>query len=205
MAAFTSVAATGLSIEGLLNRAFDATVAADPQAFQRRPRARLVKTENFDRSTPGAEGSIDDATLSIFCYRVEINRTMRPAWSAVSAHDGNVHLPLDIHFLLTAFDRDAEAELRIIGHTLLALESTPILSGPSLHPSGGWNAGEAVQLVSEELTTEDVLRTFDTLPGDFRLSLSYVARTIRIEAPAEPNHPDVLTAVRGLTPTAVRP
>ncbi len=48
-----------------------------------------------------------------------------------------------------------------------------------------------------------MLRTFDTLPTDFRLSVSYVARVIRIDAPDEPDHPDVLTAVRGLVPTPV--
>ena len=37
------------------------------------------------------------------------------------------------------------------------------------------------------------MRTFDTLPADFRLSVSYVARIARIDAPIEPDHPDVVT------------
>ena len=44
------------------------------------------------------------------------------------------------------------------------------------------------------------MSTFDTLPTDFRLSVSYVARIARIDAPVEPDHPDVLTAVSGLAP-----
>ena len=48
-----------------------------------------------------------------------------------------------------------------------------------------------------------MLRTFETLPTDYRLSVSYVARIARIDAPAEPDHPDVLTVVRGLAPSSV--
>lgn len=203
MGAYTAIAAIGLSIENLLNRGFDATIVRDPTAFIRRPRARLVRTENFDRSTPAAEGSIDDGTVSIFCYRIAVNATMRPPWSGVSAHeDGAVRLPLDVHFLLTAFDSDAEAELRLLGHTMLTMEQTPILSGPGLHPSGRWQPGETVQLISEDISTEDVLRTFDTLPGDFRPSLSYAARVVRIDSAADAEFADVLTVVRGMVPTS---
>jgi hypothetical protein len=206
MGAYTAIAAIGLSIENLLNRGFDATIARDPQAFNGKPKARLVKTEHFSRGTPASEGSIDDGTVSIFCYRITVSSTMRPPWSAVSAHEGGaVRLPLDVHFLLTAFEKDAEAELKLLGLTMLSMEQTPILTGPHLHPSGRWQPGESVQLISEDISTEDVLRTFDTLPGDFRPSLSYVARVVRIDADAEANATDVLTAVRGLVPTSTMP
>lgn len=207
MGAFTAIAAVGLSIENVLNRGFDATFARDPSVFARKPKARLVKTENFDRSTPAAEGSIDDGTVSIFCYHVAVNATTRPGWSAVSAHgDGAVRLPLDIHFLITAFESDAEAELTLLGHVMLTLEQSPTLTGMALHPHGRWQRGESVQLTAEDMTTEDVLRTFDTLPGDFRPSLSYLARVVRIETEADLGaEQPVLTAVRGLVPTAARP
>lgn len=207
MGAFTAIAAVGLSIENLLNRGFDATFAADPSLFNRKPKARLVKTENFDRSTPAAEGSIDDGTVSIFCYHIAVDPATRPGWAAVSAHEGGaVRLPLDVHFLITAFESDAEAELGLLGHVMLTLEQSPTLTGTALHPIGRWSLGESVQLAAEDMTTEDVLRTFDTLPGDFRPSLSYVARVVRIEAePDGGGYPPVLTSVRGLVPTAVRP
>ncbi len=128
---------------------------------------------------------------------------MRAPWSAVAHHDGNIHLPVDIHFLMTPFDTDPEGELRILGATMQCMEQNSILSGPSLHPRGDWSAAEAIQFINEDLVTEDVLRTFDTLPTHFRLSVSYLARVARIDAPAETDHPDVTTAIRGLTPSAV--
>jgi hypothetical protein len=59
-----------------------------------------------------------------------------------------------------------------------------------------------VQLVNEELLTEDVLRTFETLPTDFRLSVSYAARVVRLDSPLPTGAGDVVTAVAGLTPEA---
>lgn len=192
-----------LSIQEQLNRCFVELAAADPDAFRARPTARIVQTDDFGQIGGSANSPIRYPTLSIFCYRVDINRTMRPSWSAVAAVDGSIHLPLDIHLLLTPWDSDPEAELRILGATMQCLEQQPMLGGPRLHPLGGWTPGEAVRILNEDLVTEDVLRTFETLPSDFRLSVSYCARIARIDAPDEPEHPDVTTVVRGLTPSPV--
>ncbi|SDS77316.1 Protein of unknown function [Actinopolymorpha singaporensis] len=198
-----AVAAAVLSVQARLNRSFQELDAADPDAFRARPTARIVRTDDFANIGGSASSPIRYPTLSIFCYRVDLNHVMRPPWSAVASVDGSVHLPLDIHLLLTPWDSDPEAELRILGATLQCLEQHPVLSGPSLHPLGRWTAGEAVQILNEDLVTEDVLRTFDTLPSDFRLSVSYCVRIARIDAPAEPDHPDVTTVIRGLTPSSV--
>jgi len=199
----TVIAATVLSIQEQLNRCFVELAAADPDAFRARPTARIVRTDDFGQIGGSANSPIRFPTLSIFCYRVDVNRTMRPPWSAVAAVDGSIHLPLDIHLLLTPWDSDPEAELRILGATMQCLEQQPVLGGPRLHPLGGWAPGDAVRILNEDLVTEDVLRTFDTLPSDFRLSVSYCARIARIDAPDEPEHPDVTTVVRGLTPSPV--
>jgi hypothetical protein len=199
----TAIAAVALSLQELLNRCYVEVNALDPEAFRARPTARLVRSEDFGQIGGSANSPIRYPTLSIFCYRVDVNRVMRPPWSAVAAHDGDIHLPLDMHFMLTPWDSDAEAELRILGVTMQCLEQTPILAGPLLHPLGGWDRRDSIQLINEDLITEDVLRTFDTLPSDFRLTVSYLARIARIDAPDEVDHPDVLTVVRGLVPSSV--
>lgn len=199
----TAIAAVALSLRELLNRCFATLDAADPDAFRALPTARIVGTEDFKTIGTGAGSAIRFPSLAIFCYRADVNRVMRSPWAAVAHHDRTIHLPLDLHFLLTPFDSDPEAELRILGAAMQCLEQQPVLAGPRLHPIGGWDPGEAIQLVNEDLVTEDVLRTFDTLPTDFRLSVSYLARVTRLDAPDEPDHPDVLTTVRGLVPSSV--
>lgn len=202
MGSFTSLAAVGLSITTMLDRRLDAAWTANHDLFRRRPKAQLVRTEQFSRK-PGVVNAIDDGTVSVFCYRADINKTMRPPYSAVSAATGKVHVPVDLRFLFTAWESDAEAELRLIGFTLLTLEATPILTGPLLHPAGVWSTGETIELVNEDLVTEDVLRTFETLGTDFRLSVSYIARVVRLDADVDGTAPDVVTAIAGLTPSPV--
>jgi Pvc16 N-terminal domain len=204
MAGFGTVAAVALSIREQLNRWFTALDEADEDAFRALPVARMVQTDDFSRINADAENPIKPPTLSVFVWRVDINRVTRTPWAAVAAQDRTVHLPLDVHLLLTAWDSDIENELRMIGATMQCLEAQPVLAGPRLHSSGGWQPGEAVQIVNESLATEDVLRTFETLPVDYRLSVAYLARVARIDAPVEPDHPDVVAAVRGLVPSAER-
>lgn len=196
-----AIAATALSLREHLARSFAALVVLEPNTFRAVPTVQLVRTDDFSNFGGSANSIIRFPSLTLFCYRVDVNRTMRTPWAAVGHVNGTSHLPVDMHFLLTPFDSDAEAELRILGATMQVLEATPILSGPRLHPLGGWEDGDGVQLVNEDLVTEDVMSTFDTLPTDFRLSISYVARIARIDAPVEPDHPDVLTAVTGLAPS----
>lgn len=198
-----SIAATALSLRELLARWFADLAGDEPEAFRAIPVVKLVRTEDFGQVGAAAGSEIRFPTLAIYCYRVDVNRTMRAPWSAVGHVEGTAHLPLDVHFLLTPFDSDAEAELRILGATMQCLERTPILTGPRLHPLGGWQPRDALSIINEDLVTEDVMRTFDTLPADFRLSVSYVARIARVDAPVATDHPDVLVAARGLTPSTM--
>jgi len=197
MAGFASIAAVGRSMERLLNAAFQ----EEEPVEGRITRAMLIRTEDFSQA-PGSSGAIPAHALTLYLYRVDFNQAMRAAWSAVGSQDGRARLPLDLHYLLTAWGDNAEFEHRIIGRTLQCLESTPILSGPLLHASGGWQPNEAVQLVLEEITTEAVMRTFDSLPQDYKLSVPYVARVVRLDAREARPDPSVRRAVSGVAPSA---
>ncbi len=173
MADYLSLAATARSLEKLLNHDF----AVEKPVPDKTTKAVLVRTEDFEQGGPGL---IVPPALSIFVYRVDFNRTMRSAWSAVGAQDGRAHLPLDLYLLLTPWAENADFELRILGRAMSCLDSHPILSGPLLDPLGSWAPGEAVQLCLADLTTEDLMRTFDSLPIDYQLSVLYVARVITL-------------------------
>jgi hypothetical protein len=162
--------------------------------------AKIVRTEDLVTRTDGTAGGPPSQGVSLFVYRVECNKVMRAAWSSVSSVDGRVHLPIDVHFLLTAWASDAVFEHTILGRSLEALEQTPILSGPLLEGSGGWTANEAVQIHQEELGVEAVMRTFDSLPVDFKLSLAYVARIVRLDGARATPTPPVRTAILGRSP-----
>lgn len=191
------MAAVGKSIERLLNHRFQ----EEEPVPEKRTKAVLVRTTDLEAAN--VRTAIGSPALSVYMYRVAINKTMRAAWSAVAAQDGRPRLPVDLHFLISPWADNAEHELRILGKAMEALEGTPVLSGPLLDPSAGWAGNETVQMVMEEISTEAVMRTFDSLPTDYRLSVPYIARVIRMDARvAQPDRP-VTTTITGMTPSLV--
>lgn len=196
MADYASIAAVGRSIERLLNASFE----QDEPVENRQTRAVLVRTSDFEETA--VDSAIGSPALSIFLYRVDFNKTMRASWSAVGSQDGRGRLAVDLHFLLTPWADNAEFELRILGKAMQSIETTPILSGPLLHASSEWAPNESIQLVMEEISTEAVMRTFDSLPTDYRLSVPYIARVLRIDSREAVAAPPVTTFVEGLTPTS---
>ena len=175
------------------------------------PKAGLVRTEDLNAiAGSGTAGSsistsLQRPMLTIFVYRVDVNRTMRAAWSAAGHRDGRAHLPLDLHFLITPWASNAEHEYAILGRAMECLESQPILSGPLLVDIGdpaqpSWAPGDAIQISLSELTTEEVMRTFDSLPLDYKLSVPYVARIIRIDEKQARMAPPVTEVQRGSAP-----
>jgi hypothetical protein len=134
----------------------------------------------------------------LLLYRVDFNKTLRASWSSTGSRDGKAHLPLDLHYLLTAWADNAEDEHRIVGRTMQIIEGLGALSGPLLHPEGQWSATEAVQLYLEDMPTDDLMRTFDSLTCDFRLSIPYIARVVVVSSDDGTPPPDVLTFVRGM-------
>ncbi len=195
VADFAAIAAAGRSIERLLHACFEEEEPVDGQ----RTRAVLVRSSDFDSTAIAT--AIGSPALSVFFYRVDLNRIQRAAWSAIGSQDGRAHLPLDCHFLITQWANNADEELRILGKAMQCLESSPVLGGPLLHPSSDWAPNESLQVVLGEISTEEVMRTFDSLPTDYRLSVPYVARLVRISSRiANPDAP-ATTLVTGMTPS----
>jgi hypothetical protein len=197
LAGFAGIAAAGKSIEMLLNSCFEDLQPLDEQ--NNKTKAVLVRTTDFDPSN--VSNSIGTRALSIFLYRVDFNRVMRAAWAGTTERDGRAHLGLDLHYLITPWADNAVDEHRILGRAMQCLDSTPILSGPLLHSSGEWDAGEAIQIVLEEVSNEAVMRMFDSLPTEYRLSVPYVARVMRLDGRVAAPEGPVITAITGAVPS----
>src|SRR4051794_13520220 len=194
MAGFASISATGMSVARLLNGAF----AAEEPITGETTRAVLVRTEDFKKGA-GSTNVVPALAITVFLYRVDFNKTTRSTWSGVGSVDGRSHLPLDLHFLITPWASNAEDEQRVLGKAMQCLESQPIISGPLLYPTTAWAPNESVQLVLEDVGTEAVMRIFDSLDADFRLSVPYIARVVRIDGLRATPPPDVTAVVTGTT------
>jgi hypothetical protein len=195
MAGYRALAAVGRSVVALLNRGF-----ADELPIGRRPTAVLAGTRDFDLVNSSPSAVIRFPAVSLYCYRLCVDRDTRPGWSAVASRDGRPRLPLRMHLLLTAWDEFAESELEWIGLAARIIEATSVLTGPLLDPSGGWAPGDAVQLVTDEIALDSMSEAFQALTADYRLCLPYIARVIVLEAGPEPAGEPVTTVSGDVTP-----
>jgi Pvc16 N-terminal domain len=177
----------------LLNRRFEEAL---PGA--RRPLAVLAGTADFDRVNSSPEAVIRFPAVSVFCYRLSVDRETRPGWSAVASFDGIPRLPLRMHLLVSAWDEFVESELEWMGLAARVLEGESILTGPLLHTSGEWEPGDAIQVVHDDLALDSMSEAFQALTTDYRLCLAYVARVIRIDGRPEPVPESVATVAARL-------
>lgn len=125
--------------------------------------------------------------VSLFLYRVFPNSSHRTPGGRI-APDGRrygTQLPLDLHFLLTAWGAEASLQHTITGWMMRVLEDEPILPPGllnSLEPDI-FHQDETVEVNLDDLKNEDLLSIWrDMVDCKYQLSIPYVARNIRIES-----------------------
>jgi hypothetical protein len=62
------------------------------------------------------------------------------------------------------------------------LHQQPVMDVSSLTEEGGWSNNDVVKIIPAELSNEDLMRIWDALAPDYRLSLSYIARVVSIDS-----------------------
>ena len=123
----------------------------------------------------------DDVRLTLYVYRLTINEHQRQARPDRMSPEQQLPLGVDLHFLLTARAGTAQDELLPIAWAMRQLYQHPILDASALSPEAGWGADEVVQIIPSELSTEDMMRIWDALEPAYRLSVSYIARRVRLD------------------------
>jgi hypothetical protein len=128
-----------------------------------------------------------DAGVSLFLYRVFPNTSHRTPAGRMSETGKRyrTQLPLDLHFLLTAWGKDASLQHKIAGWMMRTLEDSPILPAGLLNAIGPevFRPDETVEIILGQLDTEVLVRIWDMLlENSYQLSVPYVARDVRIES-----------------------
>jgi hypothetical protein len=125
--------------------------------------------------------------VTLYLYRVTVNPYLRNTPHVNALQQVTTPLSVDLSYLLTFWADNALTEQTILGWALRELYTHQTLSQSDLTPEGGWSASDFVQLIPTEISTEDLMRIWDAIDPGYRISLSYVARVVRIEAEVEPN------------------
>jgi hypothetical protein len=144
---------------------------------------RTMPACSFELTSSGQlAGEVDEATrISLYLYRITVNEHSRQTRRPGAPADGFVPLGLDLHYLLTAWAANPLDEQVTLAWAIRQLHQFPVLDASSLSSEAGWSADEVVQIIPAELSTEDVMRIWDALDPAYRLSISYVARLVRLD------------------------
>jgi hypothetical protein len=176
VATFQAIAATGQAILGLL-------ADACPKPEFAAARFELYQVNNFQLAME--EG------ISLYLYRIAVNTTRRNLPPSIGP-DGKRYrppIPLDLHYMVSAWAKTPIKQQRLLGWTIRMLEDVPILPSGMLNHYGPeteiFRSNETVELILDQLTLQDFNNLWSATKVNPPLSVNYVARMILIESTLE--------------------
>jgi Pvc16 N-terminal domain len=179
LSTYLAMAATSKTILGLLEDAC-------PKNEFPNARFALYLASDFDKAVLIEEG------ISLFLYRITINGAIRnlPPRTGPDGRRYRPSLPVDLHYLITAWGKDADKQQRLLGWCMRVLEDTPILPAGLLNhymrpEKDTFRDEETVELICDPLSLQDWTAVWDKLKPKIQTSVTYVARMIAIESNVE--------------------
>jgi len=174
MATCSAIAATTEAIIRLLRSSYD------PTQFNNATMDFQVYVVN-DLLNPMDEG------VSLFLYRIFQDGTNRtpPGRLQPNGQRGPTKLPLELHFLLTAWAKTASIQHELAGWMMRTLEDNAVLPASLLnsYKPNVFFPEETVEIALAQLSTEDLFDIWDVIIRHmYQLSVPYVARVVRIES-----------------------
>lgn len=177
MATLSAIAATTEGIIRLLRTSYDPTQL--PQFNNAHLEFQVYVANDF--LNPMDEG------ISLLLYRIFQDGTNRtpPGRVQQNGQRGPNKLPLELHFLLTAWAKTASMQHELAGWMMRTLEDNAILYPSMLncYRPNVFFPEETVEITLAQLSTEDLFDIWDVIIRHvYQLSVPYVARVVRIES-----------------------
>ena len=180
MANVKSIHSVGNSIIQFLHNAYEAYPVPDgePGTSMQDEYPCTFRVVSSGELGPNADFG---TSLTLYLYRILLNEHTRSQPLVRGSNDAALTLSVDLHFLISIWADSSAAEQTICAWAMHQLHQHPIMDVSSLTVEGGWRNDDVVQIIPAELSNEDMMRIWDALAPDYRLSLSYIARVIRID------------------------
>ncbi len=146
-------------------------------------------------------GAIAADALGIYVHRIAVdpfsrNRFLPPA---AGRRTPQAELPVNLHILLIGWSSNRESEINYLAAAMQIIGSGLQLDSSHLgQADADWRTADSVQVVPDDMSTEDLMRMWDSLPGNYRLSAPYIIKSVRLA-------PDVVAEDAPLVRTLIFP
>ncbi|WP_437534786.1 DUF4255 domain-containing protein [Sorangium sp. So ce726] len=153
--------------------------------------AALQSSETFQRApftfvrdlrSPPAQGA------TVYLYRVSVSPSRHNFQARTNAQGQRFRapLPIDFHYLVTAWGRDAREQSALLVWVMRQLEDLGPLRAAVLNHHYGTTAApfhedEEVQVTFEPLTLQDHVNVWEVAKASMQTSAAYVARAVPID------------------------
>ncbi|MEB3260925.1 MAG: DUF4255 domain-containing protein [Cyanobacteriota bacterium] len=164
--------------------------------------AGLVDPANVLQSTPAdyKEFAPVKPAVTLFLYHISVYGEMRNARPTSLQASRVPPLPLELRYLITPWTQKPRDSHRIAGAIAQTLYQQTRLGFSQLIGTG-WAPDDSVEILLESVPVSEHYEIWEPTDLPYRLSLTYLARLVAIDAtPSEAAPPVLLAALPGLGP-----
>jgi hypothetical protein len=176
MASHHAIAATSNAIRRVLENAA-ASSEWSSAGFE------LYQADNLQKPVDASKPKV-----SVYLYRVLLS-TVRRDRGPRTGLDGRRYrpsIPLDLHYLVTAWSSDAKTAHQLLGWAIRVLEDTPVLPTALLNTYQAglevFAPGETVELVWEPMPVTDLYDIWQVSSQNQAPSAAYIARSVALDS-----------------------
>lgn len=135
-----------------------------------------------------------DLGVTVYLYRVAFSMTRRNLPPRIKPNGDRLKppTPLDLHFLITAWARSPEQQWALLASAIRTLEDSTVLPAGLLNENAGsapngtspvvFSDNEAVELVGESLSLQDMVSVWEVAKTNQQPSASFVVRSVLIDS-----------------------
>ncbi len=133
-------------------------------------------------------GAPTSEALGIYLYRIAVDPYARNRHLAAveGRKTPRPELPVNLHILLVGWSDKSESEVTYLSTAMQVIGSAMNIGIAHVGVADpSWGETDSVQVIPEEMSTEDLTRLWDSFPGGYRLSVPYIIKTLRLSPDEE--------------------
>ena len=129
--------------------------------------------------------------IGLYLYRVTPGGSIRnfPPRTGLDGKRYRPSMPIDLHYLLVAYARDAFKQQRLLGWAIRTIEDTPLLHASLLNQYGPetdtFGENEFADVLFETISIQDMSSVWDAAKTQIQPCIAYVVRMVPLDSRVE--------------------